>query len=59
MQKKTKMANRAPVEPSTERSPRAIQIDGYKDLLETLRELHADPKVIATAERVVREREES
>lgn len=59
MQKKTKMSNRAPVDPPTEQPPRAIQIDGYKDLLETLRELHADPKVIATAERVVREREQS
>ncbi len=36
----------------------AVEIDGYKDLLETLRTLHVDRKVIESAERIVREREE-
>jgi hypothetical protein len=58
MQKKTKMASRTPIERPAEQPPRAIQIDGYRDLLETLRALHADPQIIATAERVVRERED-
>ena len=54
MPRKTKTAANV----SAEQPLRAVQIDGYRALLETLRSLHADPKVIETAERVVREREE-